>query len=106
VVLVLWRGVLIYPRKSLVPTATQLFQGLLSSSRVVQLYLDELDDIATLPLTTGIVRLVVEPPDSAPQQAKQLLQRCQIGWGGQGAVNAAAGRVYVIVAEFVAGKTD
>lgn len=70
-----WQGVLIYPDRSLEPEQTRLHQLLLDSPKVRRIYLNELGEVASLPLSVGIVKLVVEPEATAPAQARQLIQR-------------------------------
>lgn len=72
-----WQGVLIYPNRSVEPESSRLHELLLDSPKVRRIYLDELGASATLPLGVGIVKLVVEPEATAPEQARQLLQRVQ-----------------------------
>ncbi len=38
-----WQAVVLFPRRSLEPTQTQLYRTLLNSDQVIRLYLDELD---------------------------------------------------------------
>lgn len=72
-----WQGIVIYPDRSLEPDETRLHQLLLESSKVRRVYLNELGAIATLPLSLSVVKLVIEPEETAPIQARQLIQRIQ-----------------------------
>jgi predicted transposase/invertase (TIGR01784 family) len=70
-----WQGILIYPSRNLEPDSFQLYQVLLDSSKVKRVYLDELGAITDLPLSTALVKLVIEPEETAPEQARQLIER-------------------------------
>jgi predicted transposase/invertase (TIGR01784 family) len=72
-----WQGILIYPDRSLEPDQARLHQLLLDSSKVKRVYLNELGDIARLPLSISLVKLVIEPEETAPAQARQLIERAQ-----------------------------
>lgn len=72
-----WRGLLIYPRRSLQPKSSRLFEELLTGERVHQVFLDELGGVDSLPLGLGLVKLVVEPERSAPEEARQLIARAR-----------------------------
>jgi predicted transposase/invertase (TIGR01784 family) len=72
-----WKGLLIYPRRSLQPKSSRLFEELLAGERVRQVFLDELEAADHLPLGLGLVKLVVEPEQSAPEKARQLIERAR-----------------------------
>ncbi len=72
-----WYGLLIYPRRSLQPKSSRLFEELLTGERVRQVFLDELAGVDTLPLGLGLVKLVVAPERSAPEEARQLITRAR-----------------------------
>ena len=72
-----WRGLLIYPRRSLQPKSSRLFEELLLGERVHQVFLDELGGVDSLPLGLSLVKLVVEPERSAPEEARQLIARAR-----------------------------
>jgi predicted transposase/invertase (TIGR01784 family) len=72
-----WKGLLIYPRRSLQPKSSRLFEELLAGDRVRQVFLDELEAIDHLPLGLGLVKLVVEPEGSAPEKARRLIERAR-----------------------------
>ena len=52
-----------------------MHQLLVDSPKVRRVYLHELGEITSLPLSVGIVKLVVEAEETAPEQARQLIQR-------------------------------
>ncbi|KAM3100106.1 Rpn family recombination-promoting nuclease/putative transposase [Phormidesmis sp. 146-12] len=70
-----WQGILIYPQRSIQPPPSPLYQVLLDSAKVVQVYLDELGEISQLPLSLSVIRLIVEPEQTAPEQARSLIRR-------------------------------
>ena len=70
-----WYAVIIYPKRSLEPDETRLYQVLLESSKVQRVYLDELESTADQSLAIGIVKLVVEPEENATHRARQLIQQ-------------------------------
>lgn len=72
-----WQGVVIYPDRSLEPDQTNLHQLLLDSPKVQRIYLNELGELARLPLGVAVVKLVVEPEQTAPAEARQLIQRIE-----------------------------
>ena len=72
-----WQGILIYPDRSLEPDQTRLHQLLLDSPKVRRVYLNELGEMSNLPLSLGIVKLIIEPERTAVAQAKQLIQRAR-----------------------------
>ncbi|MGI8499517.1 MAG: Rpn family recombination-promoting nuclease/putative transposase [Hassallia sp.] len=69
-----WYAVIIYPRRSLEPDETRLYQVLLESAKVQRVYLDELDT-ANQSLGVSVVKLVVEPEQTAVNRAKQLIDQ-------------------------------
>jgi predicted transposase/invertase (TIGR01784 family) len=74
-----WHGILIYPRRSLVPPRRywELYRTLLESDQVTHIYLEDLQHTANLPLGLEIIQLVVEPKRRAKGFARQLVQRVQ-----------------------------
>ena len=69
-----WYAVIIYPRRSLEPDETRLYQVLLESAKVQRVYLDELDT-ANQSLGIGVVKLVVEPEQTAVNCALSLIDQ-------------------------------
>lgn len=72
-----WEGVLIYPNRSVEPDQARLHQVLVDSPKVRKIYLNELEPVTKLPLGVAVVKLVVEPNETAAEQARQLIQRSQ-----------------------------
>lgn len=71
-----WEAVLIYPNRSVEPDESKLFTVLLNSSKVRRVYLDELDTQHES-LGLEMTKLVVEPEETAPAQARRLIARAQ-----------------------------
>jgi predicted transposase/invertase (TIGR01784 family) len=74
-----WHGILIYPRRSLVPPRRywDLYRILLESDQVTHIYLEDLQHTENLPLGLEVIQLVVEPKRRAKGFAQQLVQRVQ-----------------------------
>jgi predicted transposase/invertase (TIGR01784 family) len=72
-----WEAVLIYPNCSVEPDESKLYTVLLDSPKVRQVYLDELDTQHELSLGLEITKLVIEPEETAPAQARRLIARAQ-----------------------------
>jgi len=53
------------------------YRTLLTSSQVQICYLDELRNRPNLPVSLGVLQLVVEPAQTTPDRARQLLQQAQ-----------------------------
>ena len=72
-----WQAVVLFPRRSLEPTETQLYRTLLNSDQVIRLYLDELDLPAQFSPALELMQLIVEPEKSAASHARTLVQQVQ-----------------------------
>jgi predicted transposase/invertase (TIGR01784 family) len=74
-----WHGILIYPRRSLVPPRQywDLYRILLESDQMTHIYLEDLQHTENLPLGLEVIQLVVEPKRRAKGFAQQLVQRVQ-----------------------------
>jgi predicted transposase YdaD len=68
-----WHGVLIFPRRSLEPKDTISYQVLLESHHITRLYLDELGEIAEIPLGIGLIKLIVESKRRTPNLIRKLI---------------------------------
>ncbi|NJR26485.1 MAG: Rpn family recombination-promoting nuclease/putative transposase [Richelia sp. CSU_2_1] len=68
-----WRVVVIYPNRRIEQEQMLQFQELLTSQRVQRIYLDELGEAAERSLGVKVVKLVIEPADTAGEQARQLI---------------------------------
>ncbi|MCC3424353.1 MAG: Rpn family recombination-promoting nuclease/putative transposase [Microcoleus sp. PH2017_01_SCD_O_A] len=68
-----WRVVVIYPSRRIEHEQMLQFQELLTSQRVQRIYLDELPEAADRSLGVKIVKLVIEPAETAAEQARQSI---------------------------------
>jgi len=67
-----WRGVVIYPTRSVESSDTLRYQELLNFPRVRRIYLDEFDvTVSSIGIET--IKLVVEPEETAVTKAKMLI---------------------------------
>ena len=72
-----WCAVVLFPRRGLEPEVTQPYQSLLDSPQVQRYYLSDLQQRPNLPVGLGILQLIVEPEETAPNRARQLLQQAK-----------------------------
>ncbi|WP_318780848.1 Rpn family recombination-promoting nuclease/putative transposase [Dendronalium phyllosphericum] len=72
-----WRGVIIYPTRSLDTADSSNYRELLTSDRVSRIYLDELGETALLPVGIATIKLVIEDEDTAIKTASELIDRTQ-----------------------------
>lgn len=70
---------MIYPDRQTRPKQTPLYQSLIDSSKVQEIYLTELENADTLPLGISFIQLIVEPEPTSINQAKILIQRADQG---------------------------
>ncbi|MDZ8049840.1 MAG: Rpn family recombination-promoting nuclease/putative transposase [Aulosira sp. ZfuVER01] len=68
-----WRGVVVYPSRSIDVGETERYIELLTSGRVTRIYLDELDSTASQSIGIGTVKLVIEPSESSVTKARELI---------------------------------
>ena len=68
-----WRVVVIYPNRRIEHEQMLQFQELLTSQRVQRIYLDELPEAADRSLGVKVVKLVIEPAETAAEQARQSI---------------------------------
>jgi predicted transposase/invertase (TIGR01784 family) len=66
-----WRGVVIYPSRSLDTADTQHYSEFFTSQRVSRIYLDELGESASLPIGIATIKLIIEDEDKAITTAKE-----------------------------------
>ena len=71
-----WRVVVIYPSRRIEREQPLQFRELFS--RVTRIYLDELGDEASASVGVNIVKLVIEREQTAPEQAKRLIEQAQV----------------------------
>ncbi|MBD2357150.1 Rpn family recombination-promoting nuclease/putative transposase [Tolypothrix sp. FACHB-123] len=72
-----WRGVVIYPTRSLDISDINNYSELFTSQRISRIYLDELGEIASLPVGIATIKLVLEDKDTAIVSARELINRTQ-----------------------------
>jgi predicted transposase/invertase (TIGR01784 family) len=72
-----WRIVVIYPSRSVEIEQTLQFGELLTLNRVRRIYLDELGEAAESSLGVGVVKLVIEPEQTAGELARRLIEQAR-----------------------------
>jgi predicted transposase/invertase (TIGR01784 family) len=72
-----WRAVVIYPSRSKEQAEIQAYEDLIHGSRVHRIYLDELGDIAAVPIGMALMMLTNTNKRQAPAVARQVLARSQ-----------------------------
>ena len=70
-----WEAVVIYPSRSIEQTNGYPYRALLNSNQVHRVYLDELGEIAQLPLGVALMVLTTVDEDASPAAARMLLSR-------------------------------
>jgi predicted transposase/invertase (TIGR01784 family) len=70
-----WRGVVIYPTRSVDTSDTKDCHEFFTSHRISRIYLDELGEAASLPIGIATIKLVVEDEDTAIIAARELINR-------------------------------
>ncbi|MDB9306084.1 Rpn family recombination-promoting nuclease/putative transposase [Nodularia spumigena] len=72
-----WRGVVIYPTRSLDTSDINNYSEFFTSQRVTRIYLDELGETISLPIGIATIKLIVENKDTAIVTARELIDRSQ-----------------------------
>ncbi|MBD2311303.1 Rpn family recombination-promoting nuclease/putative transposase [Desertifilum sp. FACHB-1129] len=72
-----WQAVVIYPSRSVEQTQTHPYRALLTSEQMHRVYLDELGEIAQLPLGVALMVLTTLQEERAVVEARNLLARSQ-----------------------------
>ncbi|MBE9052917.1 Rpn family recombination-promoting nuclease/putative transposase [Nostocales cyanobacterium LEGE 11386] len=72
-----WKGVVIYPTRSLDTADIKHYSEFFTSKRVNQIYLDELGDTVSLPVRIATIKLIIENEDTAIVTARELIDRTQ-----------------------------
>ncbi len=72
-----WQALVLFPQRGLEPEQTRQYRTLLASPQVQLYFLDELRDRSDLPVGLGVLQLVVEPAQTTPGRARQLLRQAQ-----------------------------
>ncbi|MEB3179479.1 MAG: Rpn family recombination-promoting nuclease/putative transposase [Nostocaceae cyanobacterium] len=72
-----WQVVVIYPSRSIEREQPLHFAEQLALTRVRRIYLDEFGELAESSVGIGVVKLVMEAEDTAPQLAQRLVQQAR-----------------------------
>ncbi len=72
-----WQVVIIYPTRSIEREQTLQFGEMLVLNRVRRIYLDELSQVAEASVGVGVVKLVIEAEETAPEVAKRLIEQAK-----------------------------
>ncbi|MEH2456464.1 Rpn family recombination-promoting nuclease/putative transposase [Nostoc sp.] len=70
-----WRGVVIYPTRSIDTGDTKDCHEFFTNQRVTRIYLDELGETASLPIGIATIKLVIENEDTTITTARELIDR-------------------------------
>lgn len=72
-----WQAVVIYPSRTIEQSQTRPYQDLLNGDRVHRVYLNEVGEMAQLPLGVALMVLTTLPENQAAIEARNLLARSQ-----------------------------
>ncbi len=72
-----WRAAVIYPTKSIDTADIKHYREFFTSQRVRLIYLDELGEAISSPISIATVKLVIENEDTAIEKARELIDRTQ-----------------------------
>jgi predicted transposase/invertase (TIGR01784 family) len=72
-----WRGVVIFPSRSLDTGDINNYDEYFTSGRVRRIYLAELGNLESLPVGIAIIKLVIEAQETAITSARELIARTQ-----------------------------
>ncbi|HEY9798897.1 MAG TPA: Rpn family recombination-promoting nuclease/putative transposase [Leptolyngbyaceae cyanobacterium] len=72
-----WQVVVIYPSRSIERTQELHFDDILLLNRVKRIYLDELGEVGETSLGVGVVKLVIENEETAPELARRLIAQAK-----------------------------
>ncbi|MEI6370771.1 MAG: Rpn family recombination-promoting nuclease/putative transposase [Nostocales cyanobacterium ELA608] len=70
-----WGAVVIYPTRSIDTQDIQHYQEFFTSQRVRVIYLDELEEITSLPIGIATIKLIIANSDNSITQARELITR-------------------------------
>ncbi|BAY88420.1 MULTISPECIES: Rpn family recombination-promoting nuclease/putative transposase [unclassified Tolypothrix] len=70
-----WSAVVLYPNRSVDTGDIKHYREFFASHRIKRIYLNELGDTATLPVSIATVKLVVEDAEIAIHQARELIKK-------------------------------
>lgn len=72
-----WQAVIIYPSRSTEQDKVYPHRSLLNGEQVHRIYLDELGDIRSLPVTVAAAVLTITDEVETPNRARELIQRSE-----------------------------
>ncbi|MBE9009288.1 Rpn family recombination-promoting nuclease/putative transposase [Pseudanabaenaceae cyanobacterium LEGE 13415] len=72
-----WQAVVVYPFRSTEQSDTHPFRSILNCDQFHRIYLNELGDPETLPLSIAAVVLTIVEPEEAPEVARSLISRAE-----------------------------
>lgn len=72
-----WRAAVLYPTRSIDTADIKHYREFFSSQRVSRIYLDELGEAVSSPISIATVKLVIENEDTAIEKARELIDRTQ-----------------------------
>lgn len=72
-----WQAVIIYPSRSFEQSDIYPHRSLLNGEQVHRIYLDELGNVRSLPITVAATVLTIVDEDEAPSLARYLLERAE-----------------------------
>ncbi len=73
-----WRGVIVYPTRSIDIGETERYLELLTPQRVRRIYLDELSSTPQPSIGIETVKLVIEPEETAGTKARALIDQARL----------------------------
>jgi predicted transposase/invertase (TIGR01784 family) len=73
-----WRGVVVYPSRSIDTGETERYIELLNPQRVRRIYLDDLGSTPQSSIGIGTVQLIVEPEETAGAKARALIDQARL----------------------------
>ncbi|MFB2968919.1 Rpn family recombination-promoting nuclease/putative transposase [Aerosakkonema sp. BLCC-F183] len=72
-----WRAIVIYPKRSTDTGETYRYIEFLNSGRVRRIYLDELSASAEESIGIQVIKLIVEPEETAPTKVRELVNQAK-----------------------------
>ncbi len=73
-----WRGVVVYPTRSVDTGEIRWYSELLNSRRVFRIYLDELGEVSQRSIGIAILQLVIADEEIAIERARELIDRARL----------------------------
>ncbi|KAM3114330.1 Rpn family recombination-promoting nuclease/putative transposase [Phormidesmis sp. 146-33] len=72
-----WQAVIIYPSRAVEQSKVYPHRSVLNGEQVHRVYLNELGDVRSLPVTVGAIVLTIVEEDEAPEVARELIVRTE-----------------------------